>query len=84
MNRQQRRAGAAQLRRMLASNRWWIDHLRRYPEVSLSAPELPGRKYRIVVHHVHGCASHKGGDVVVEADCDCGAITTKHLEPMQE
>jgi hypothetical protein len=84
VNRHDRRAASVRLRKHMTSNPWWIDHLRRYPQVSVDAPEIPGRRYRICVHHVEGCAAHKGGDVVVEADCDCGCFTTKHLEPMDD
>jgi hypothetical protein len=82
MNRAQRRSQGVKLRRMLQSNPYWIDHLRRYPQVSLDAPEIPGRKYHTITHHVHGCASHRGGGEIDVAACDCGAITTKHLVPL--
>jgi hypothetical protein len=62
VNRAQRRSQGVRLRRMLQSNPWWIDHLRRYPQVSLDAPEIPGRKYRLCTHHVYGCASYRDGD----------------------
>jgi hypothetical protein len=82
VNRRDRRAASAKLRRMLQSNPYWIDHLRRYPQVALDAPELPGRRYRTCVHHVHGCSAYRGGEID-EARCDCGCLVTKHLEPMQ-
>jgi hypothetical protein len=83
VNRQQRRSQGVKLRRMLQSNPYWINHLRRYPQVSLDAPEIPGRRYRTITHHVHGCAVHRGGEID-EAACDCGSFTTKHLEPLQQ
>jgi hypothetical protein len=82
VNREQRRTQGAMLRRMLQSNPFWIDHLRRYPQVSLDAPELPGREYHTITHHVYGCASYRGGGEIDEAACDCDAVTTKHLGRM--
>jgi hypothetical protein len=66
---------------MLETNPYWMDHLRRFPQVALDAPELPGRKYRTCVHHIEGCSAYRDGKVD-EARCDCGCLVTKHLEPM--
>jgi hypothetical protein len=57
--------------------------VRQYPQVSLDAEEIPGRKYRTVTHHPHWCASNVGDGTVDEARCDCGGYTTKHLEPKE-
>jgi hypothetical protein len=69
VNRAQRRSQAVKLRRMLKTNPYWMDHLRQFPQVSIDAP-------------VHGCASHCGGGEIDGAACDCGAVVTKHIEPL--
>jgi hypothetical protein len=82
VNRAQRRSQAVKLRRMLKTNPYWMDHLRQFPQVSIDAPEIPGRRYHTITHHVHGCASHRGGGEIDGAACDCGAVVTKHIEPL--
>jgi hypothetical protein len=80
MNRAARRAAASHNRRMRNE---WLNHLRRFPRVDIDAPELPGRKYHLCFHHVEGCKAGRAGQLVDEDACDCGALTTKHLEPMR-
>jgi hypothetical protein len=80
VNRAERRATAVEFRRWLQSNPYWIEQLRQYPEVSLDAPEIPGRKYRTITHHHQNCRGAITGKL--EEDCDCGPLLiTKHLEP---
>jgi hypothetical protein len=77
VNRHERRAAAAERRRSKVC--MWTDYIRHLPRVPLDAPEEAGRRYYTCVHHTVACRAFVTGRP--DSDCDCGARTTKHVEP---
>jgi hypothetical protein len=87
VNRHQRRAAAADLRRAgktptFFPMKTWTDYLAHLPRVPLNAPELPGRRYYTIEHHDPDCRSLRPPRR--REDCDCNnVVKTKVVEPMR-
>jgi hypothetical protein len=80
MNRHERRRAEAKARRAKQSARFWTDYVQHLPEVSFDTPMERGRVYHIGIHHDAGCQYFCTGQA---ADCNCGPVMTKHVEPIR-
>jgi hypothetical protein len=87
MNRRERRAAMADLRRAGRSPTFfpmstWTGYLQHLPQVPLDAPEEPGRRYYTVEHHDSECRSLRPPRR--REDCDCNRVVkTKLVEPVR-